>query len=63
MLCGPSGVGKSTLIARLLAEQPGRFGFSISCTTRPQRPGETDGVDYFFKSDADFEVRRVCHAL
>ena len=57
MLCGPSGVGKSTLIARLLAERPGRFGFSISCTTRPQRQGETDGVDYFFKTDEEFEAR------
>lgn len=45
VLCGPSGVGKSTLIARLLAEAPERFGFSISCTTRPPRAGEAD-VDH-----------------
>lgn len=55
VLCGPSGVGKSTLIGRLLAEQPGRFGFSVSCTTRPQRAGETDGKDYTFLTDAQFE--------
>ena len=40
VLCGPSGVGKSTLIGRLLAEEPHRFGFSVSCTTRPQRTSE-----------------------
>jgi len=55
VLCGPSGVGKSTLIGRLLAEEPHRFGFSVSCTTRPQRTSEADGVDYTFTSDADFD--------
>jgi len=55
VLCGPSGVGKSTLIGRLLAERPEAFGFSVSCTTRPQRAGETDGVDYTFLSDAQFD--------
>jgi guanylate kinase len=48
VICGPSGVGKSTLIQRLLLEVPGVFGFSVSSTTRAPRKGETDGVDYHF---------------
>lgn len=50
VVCGPSGVGKSTLIRRLLADFPDRFGFSVSHTTREPRPGERDGVDYHFVS-------------
>ncbi len=48
VVCGPSGVGKSTLIHRLLEEHPGVFGFSVSHTTRDPRAGEQDGVDYHF---------------
>merc|ERR1719265_2543989 len=48
VICGPSGGGKSTMIKRLMAEIPGRFGFSVSHTTRAPRPGEKDGVDYHF---------------
>ena len=48
MITGPSGVGKSTLIKKLLAEFPHDFGFSVSHTTRDPRPGEQDGVDYHF---------------
>ncbi|KAF4695369.1 guanylate kinase [Perkinsus olseni] len=43
VLCGPSGAGKSTLIKRLLKDHPGRFGFSVSHTTRGMRSGEVDG--------------------
>ena len=50
MITGPSGVGKSTLIKKLMAEFPGQFGFSVSHTTRDPRPGEQDGVDYHFVS-------------
>ena len=56
VLCGPSGVGKSTLIARLLEDDPARFGFSVSCTTRPPRAGEVDGKDYTFLSDDRFDA-------
>ena len=56
VLCGPSGVGKSTLIGRLLAESPERFGFSVSCTTRPRRPAEADGVDYSFVTEPKFDT-------
>jgi len=50
VVTGPSGVGKSTLIKKLMAEFPGKFGFSVSHTTREPRPGEADGVDYHFVS-------------
>jgi len=50
VLCGPSGVGKSTLIKRLQADFPGVFGFSVSHTTRAPRAGEQDGRDYHFVS-------------
>jgi len=48
VICGPSGVGKSVLIKKLLEVFPGRFGFSVSHTTRGPRPGEEDGVAYHF---------------
>lgn len=50
VIAGPSGVGKGTLIDRLLKAFPGRFGFSVSHTTRAPRPGEVDGVHYNFVS-------------
>jgi guanylate kinase len=53
---GPSGVGKGTLIRTLLERIPG-LELSVSATTRAPRPGERDGVDYHFLSDADFERR------
>ena len=55
VLCGPSGVGKSTLIARLLADYPDKFGFSVSSTTRAPRTGEKDGESYFFLSENKFD--------
>eukprot|EP01052_Picozoa_sp_SAG31_P040996 SAG31_NODE_6092_length_2174_cov_26.087711_1_plen_336_part_00 len=47
-VAGPSGVGKGTLINKLMDEKPGKFGFSVSHTTRDPRPGEIDGVHYNF---------------
>jgi hypothetical protein len=43
VVCGPSGVGKGTLITRLIAEFPDKFGFSVSHTTRAPRPGACMG--------------------
>ena len=57
VLSAPSGAGKTTLAHTLLAREP-RFKFSISSTTRPQRPSEIDGQDYFFVSDEQFLAMR-----
>lgn len=54
VVAGPSGVGKSTLEKRLLAEFDD-LAYSVSATTRPPRPGEKDGRDYFFVDRAEFD--------
>ena len=53
ILSSPSGAGKSTLARRLMAWDPS-LKFSVSATTRAPRPGETEGVEYYFKSKEDF---------
>src|SRR5437764_4411452 len=55
VVTGPSGVGKGTLINRLLERVPG-LTLSISVTTRPPRPGEVDGRDYHFIDRARFDT-------
>ncbi len=57
VLSSPSGGGKTT-IARRLIERRSDMAFSVSATTRPMRPGERDGVDYYFWSREEFERRR-----
>jgi guanylate kinase len=54
VLSSPSGAGKST-ISRMLMQSDGEITMSISATTRPMRPGETDDVDYHFVDDAEFD--------
>ncbi len=54
VLAGPSGVGKSSVV-RVLRELYPDLWFSVSATTREQRPGEQDGVDYRFVSPAEFD--------
>jgi guanylate kinase len=54
ILAGPSGVGKSSVIAELCAELPELY-FSVSATTRGPRPGEIDGVHYRFVGPAGFD--------
>lgn len=53
VLSGPSGTGKSTVIASVMAQYP-NLQFSVSATTRAMRPGETDGKDYFFVTRETF---------
>jgi guanylate kinase len=57
VISGPSGVGKDTLIQRLLKRDP-NLGKSVSFTTRPKRPNEVPGVDYVFTTRPDFELAR-----
>jgi len=53
VLSSPSGAGKTTISRRLL-ELDDNLAISVSATTRPPRPAERDGVDYFFVSDEEF---------
>ena len=53
VVSAPSGAGKTTVLARVLAETPG-LRFSVSHTTRPPRTGERDGVDYHFVDEEAF---------
>jgi len=53
VVTGPSGVGKGTVVTKLLAIVPG-LTKSVSVTTRSMRQGEVEGVDYFFCSDQEF---------
>jgi guanylate kinase len=57
LISAPSGAGKTTLVNLLLKAQP-QMTRAITCTTREPRPGEKDGVDYYFLAAADF-LKRV----
>ena len=52
---GPSGVGKGTVRREIFENSDNQFQYSVSMTTRAQRPGEVDGVDYFFRTREEFE--------
>lgn len=54
VVSGPSGVGKTSMIKSILSSIKDAV-FSVSCTTRPKRPGEVDGKDYFFVSEEEFK--------
>jgi guanylate kinase len=58
ILSGPSGVGKSTVLRRLLEKYPRHLRLSVSATTRPPRRGEREGIDYYFLSNEEFSRRR-----
>ena len=62
IITAPSGTGKTTLLKPLMAADP-RLQFSISYTTRPRRPSEVDGKDYFFVSPEEFRRLRDQGAL
>jgi guanylate kinase len=56
VITGPSGAGKGTLIKRLVDRQP-ELEVAVSATTRPQRPGELDGREYWFLTEEEFVER------
>lgn len=58
IISGPSGVGKSTLLAQVLKQSEVPLVMSVSATTRGPRPGERDGVDYHFLTEEDFAAKR-----
>src|SRR4051812_12844059 len=62
VVSAPSGAGKSTLCRRLLRNRRSLV-FSVSVTTRLPRPGEVDGKDYFFLSEAAFRAMRARREL
>ena len=55
VISGPSGVGKTTIIKAVLSRRNDVI-FSVSCTTRPRRPGEVHGKDYFFITEQEFRA-------
>jgi len=56
VITGPSGAGKGTLIKGLLERVPG-LEVAVSATTRPRRPGEVDGREYWFLTDDEFTLK------
>ena len=62
VLAGPPGGGKSSVVRALLAREP-ELAVSVSATTRAARPGEQNGVDYHFLTDAEFADRRDAGAF
>ena len=54
VISGASGVGKGTVVKAMMAQRQDLF-FSVSATTRPPRPGEVDGQDYYFVTRETFE--------
>jgi guanylate kinase len=62
VLAGPTAVGKGSVSAYIRDYHP-EIQLSVSATTRPPRPGETDGVHYYFVSDAEFDRMIVDHEL
>jgi guanylate kinase len=58
VVSGPSGSGKTTIVRRVVARPDMKARLSVSATTRPPRPGEQDGREYFFHSREAFEAAR-----
>jgi guanylate kinase len=62
VISAPSGAGKTTLVRRIVTMRPD-LKFSISYTTRQARPGEQNGIDYFFLGRDEFERMRDAGAF
>ena len=56
VLSGFSGSGKGTVVKEIMKKYSDQYALSISATTRAPRPGETDGIEYFFKTREEFEA-------
>ena len=63
IISGFSGAGKGTLMKALMKEYKDKYALSVSATTRAPRPGEKDGVDYFFVTKEQFESMKDIHVL
>ena len=57
VLSGPSGVGKGTVLKEFIHDKDLKLAYSVSMTTRKQRPGEVDGKDYYFVTVEEFEEK------
>lgn len=57
LFAAPSGAGKTTLVRHILATFPDQFEFSVSACTRPPRPNEVEGKDYYFITPDEFRAR------
>ena len=57
VVSGPSGIGKDTVVEKLIGAHPGEIELSVSATTRPPRSYEVDGRHYFFMSETEFLAR------
>jgi guanylate kinase len=55
VIAGPSGVGKGSVVKRLLERDPDGLAYSVSVKTRPPRPNERHGREYFFISEQEFD--------
>ena len=55
VLSGPSGVGKGTVLKEFIHDKDLKLAYSVSMTTRKQRPGEVDGINYHFVTKEEFE--------
>ena len=62
VLCGPAGVGKGTVLGRVRGQHP-QIWLSVSATTRKPRPGEVDGVNYFFMTEQEFLAKEDVFGL
>lgn len=57
VISGPSGAGKDTVVAKYIRKRKSNAWLSVSCTSRPMRPGDKEGKSYFFLSREEFEKK------
>lgn len=62
-IMGKAGAGKDTLMQEILKQYPGQFNEIVSCTTRPPREGEVDGINYYFLTEHDFQQKIAFHQM